>query len=128
MKNTEKLVPQAFLDKLFKKIACGSLDMYDPTKSSAETFWWRNKAWIATGGTSLGDSLRAESVNIREVLPDALWHHPYNDIDARGRAYYTGGRFYPKGGRRELWVITKNEIRLNADPAAPPPIRQAFMF
>ncbi|MCF6277325.1 MAG: hypothetical protein L3J16_01035 [Anaerolineales bacterium] len=116
--NSENVVSRQYLEEIWAKLACGSLDMFDPTNSSAEIFRWRGKARIATGGVSKGGNMGAKSVTIREVVPLAFWgDRPFNDLDLRGPACYTGGRFHPKGNRKEIWVITDNRITLTADPA-----------
>jgi hypothetical protein len=120
-------VPVAFLESLWEKIACASLNMYDPTQSSAEIFQWRGKAWISTGGQSYQQT--PEKVEIREVVPDALWDHPYNDTNKSGPDFYLGGRFHPKGNRSETWVMTGNEI--NLAPEKTPsitPVQQLTFF
>ena len=118
MKTEKALVSPEFLDTIFKKIACGSLNMHDSTRSFAEIFQWHGKAWVATGGTSYKH--KAERVEIQEVVPAALWDRPYNDINKSGPDFYLGGRFYPKGKPKETWVMTDNEVVLKPDPDASP--------
>ncbi len=126
MKTEKVLVSPDFLQKIFEKIACGLLNMYDPTRSSAEIFQWRGKAWIATGGTSYKH--KAERVEIQEVVPVALWDRPYNDINKSGPDFYLGGRFSPKGKSKETWVMTGNHLDLIPDPDAPPALVQGLLI
>ncbi len=116
-----------YLKEIYEKVACASLNMHDPTHSSAEIFQWRGKAWIATGGLSSGKK-GILSVAIREVVPEALWDQPYNGINARGRAFYLGGRFYPKGNRKETWVMTDNHLNFLPGPEVTMPLEQVRLF
>ena len=120
------LVSPDFLEKIFEKIACASLNMHDPTMSSAEIFHWRGKAWVATDGTSYKQ--KAERVEIQEVVPAVLWDRPYNDINKSGPDFYLGGRFYPKGKPKETWVMTGNYLDLFPDPDASPVLVQQLLI
>ncbi len=111
----EVSVSTEFIEKAFSKIACGTLDMHDPTCSIAETFLWRGKVWIAVSGVS--SEFKPKSVTIREVVPAAFWEKPFNDINARGKKYYLGGRFSPPRKRHQTWVITERIVVLRPDPS-----------
>ncbi len=104
-------VTRTYLDIIAEKIACGTLDMHEPSNSSAETFIFRGKSWIATGGMSSGVEGQI-LVDIREVIPDSFWNRPYNDTSKRGDEFYLGGRFFAKGNRKMVWVMTENKCRL----------------
>ena len=128
LQTKKALVSPDFLEEIYEKIACGSLDMHDPTCSSAEVFSWRGKAWVSTSGTSSGEG-GISGVSIREVVPVIFWDQSYNDLDARGKLRYLGGRFSPKGKPGQTWVMTGNYLDLIPDPDALPSPKQAeFAF
>ena len=109
-------VSPTLLEKFSRKTAAKSLDMHDPTKSVAEIVEWEGKAWIVTGYMSSGDQ-GVVQLDLRAVVPSILWQGDYNDLQARGLAYYTGGRFSPKKNPHETWVITERKVTLHSDPA-----------
>ena len=127
-KTERALVSSTFLEEIIEKIACGSLDMHDPTRSFADVVQWRGKAWGATGGRSKGNNLGAKSVTVREAAPDALWGKSYNDIQARGDKYHLGGCFDPKGQPKETWVMTGDFPDLILDLGALPALVQQLLI
>ena len=125
-KNSPTLVPQHLLKTFASQSSTRTLDMHDPLYSIGEIIQWRGKAWLCTGYVSFRHKVR--SLDLREVLPISMWNKPFNDLKKRGSAYYTGGRFHPKGSPRETWVMTEKEIRLEPDPEAVPPLVQQELF
>ena len=121
--NSPTLVPQHLLETFASKSSVGTLDMHDPIYSIGEIIQWRGKAWLCTGYLSFRHTVR--SLDLREVLPISMWNKPFNDLQKRGSAYYTGGRFHPKGKPAETWVMTAHELCLGPNPDATPlPVQQ----
>lgn len=126
MRPQSQRVSQRLLEEFAAKSATSSLNMHDPTRSTAKIIRWRGKAWICTGYVISYHKIT--SLKLREVLPVSMWSKPFNDLKKRGPEYYTGGRFCPKGRRGETWVMTAKEIRLVPDPNTAPLLVQGALF
>ena len=126
--NEEYLVPKHLIERFADKPSVGTLNMHDPTRSTAEIIVWRQKTWVCTGYISSAEK-GVHVLDLREVLPLAMWgDKPFNDLDKRGLEYYTGGRFHPKGKPAETWVVTERKIKLRPDPkAAPLPVQERLV-
>ena len=125
--NEEHLAPQHLIEAFADKASAKTLNMHDPTRSMAEIIVWRQKTWVCTGYVSSAEK-GVHKLDLREVVPLAMWDKPFNDLDLRGLAYYTGGRFHPKGKPAETWVMTEHEIQLRPDPAAAPlPVQERLV-
>ena len=100
-------VPYEFLESCAEINSCGTLDMYEPSKSRGKVIEWKKHHWVCTASSSR--YLKYLDADLQLCVPEAEYHGPPNDPHGGPDLYYVGGRFTCRG---QVWMMTDKEVRL----------------